>query len=236
MADNDITDDPFVVDYDDLTLFNGHVEGRHFGRRKAVDIRLMNSEFINCTFDHWTVRNITRVGRNSYARFIGCTFSHLRASYMRTGGVEYINCQFKDAIVKRWDLTRGTWRNCTFTGTIREGVVWGYAHTSPDHEPNECVGNDFSGLSYCGLEFRGGVDLSANSLPTGDDYVLIHDAAHRLTHVRDHAHHTSDHQVEVLASLALDNAVLGPGQEPYFLFRLPDVNHADWRRFVEQVQ
>lgn len=236
MADDQTTDDPFVVDEQDLTLFDGHVEGRHFGRRKAVDVRLMNAEFINCTFDHWTVRNITRVGPDSYARFIGCTFTHLRGKYLWGYGVDYIDCRFEDITVKRWDLDKGIWRNCTFTGTIREGLVWGYVYNNPDDEPNECVGNDFSGLSYCGLEFRGGVDLSANTLPTGDDYVLIHNAAHRLTHVRDHAHDIGDKEVESIASLGLYAAVLGPGQEPCFQARLPRENPADWRRFVEQVQ
>ena len=44
-------------------------------------------------------------------------------------------------------------------------------------EVNEFDGNDFSGADLLKVDFRGGIDLSRQRLPCGDDYLYLPDAA-----------------------------------------------------------
>lgn len=91
--------------------------------------------------------------------------------------------------------------DCTFTGKITglqmRGVPYGaqnryeaslksFARQGKPEPPgyrelalrpsNEIHGNDFAGAELIGVSFRFGVDLTAQKLPTGDDYLYLPDA------------------------------------------------------------
>jgi hypothetical protein len=57
------------------------------------------------------------------------------------------------------------------------GVSWHFERSkrSPARERNGFIGNDFSSADFVDVDFRGGIDLTKQILPTGPDYIYIAD-------------------------------------------------------------
>ncbi len=118
------------------------------------------SEYINCTFDGSKFFSNTLLGR---ARFVNCSFRNIRSS--------------------RFMLSAGDLIDCVFTGKMDSTQIWG--RTGPDahiygDRTNTIEGNDFSGVDFGDTDFKFGVDLRKQVLPTGPDYMLIPDAVEVL--------------------------------------------------------
>ncbi|MCW6005679.1 hypothetical protein K1W54_13985 [Micromonospora sp. CPCC 205371] len=78
--------------------------------------------------------------------------------------------------------------DCTFSGRLKKVVFYGrlggiYTMES-GQRLNEFRGNDFSGADLAQVEFRWGIDLSRQVLPTGSDYVYLPDSAATLARLR----------------------------------------------------
>jgi hypothetical protein len=70
--------------------------------------------------------------------------------------------------------------DCAFPETtVRASVFHGISRAvqegSAGRERNEFIGNDFSSADLVDVDFRGGIDLEKQVLPTGSDYIYIAD-------------------------------------------------------------
>jgi hypothetical protein len=63
--------------------------------------------------------------------------------------------------------------------TVRASVFHGISGAAQDGSPkrkrNEFIGNDFSSADLIDVDFRGGIDLEKQMLPTGSEYIYIAD-------------------------------------------------------------
>jgi hypothetical protein len=78
---------------------------------------------------------------------------------------------------------------CTFQDTtIKRGVFHGETGNPADLQPrrtrNEIRDNDFSGAELEDVDFRGGIDLTRQKLPTGESYLFIGDTCEASRVVR----------------------------------------------------
>lgn len=107
--------------------------------------------YTDCTFDRADLREPTFME----ARFVRCSFVGARLDGVHLGCVEFVDCRFE-----------GRMRNLQF---------WGTADDCEDEgrTVNEFRGNDFTNADLRGSEFRGGIDMTAQALPSGPEYVYL---------------------------------------------------------------
>ena len=112
-------------------------------------------------------------------------------------------------------LFTGRLRRSFFNGTVPEELVDALGRTS-----NEFRGNDFSGMDLIDVDFRTGIDLSLQRLPTGAQYLYLPDAEPALQRAREQVlasgrvRRWGEHgDVVPLIDIALENVRNGQRQE-----------------------
>jgi hypothetical protein len=140
--------------FEDCNFEKLNLDSLSFGEGKAM------SEYIRCSFDGSMFSSNTGIGR---ARFVDCTFRNIRSH--------------------RFKLSAGDLVDCVFSGRMDSTQIWG--RPGPDEEiygdrVNTIKGNDFSGVDFGDIDFRFGVDLGKQLLPSGPDYLFIPEAARVL--------------------------------------------------------
>lgn len=142
--------------------------------------------------------------------FIDCDFSGVHVKWLPfgDGGSVFRRCSFRGASIgdfgdvrlERCDFTNAdlqgwfTWDadlvECRFGGRL-SGVVFNGGDVEGTHE-NEFVGNDFRDADLDDVAFRLGVDLDAQLLPEGHEYVRIRDVPSRVTEACREVRHWPD--------------------------------------------
>lgn len=110
----------------------------------------------DCLFDHCNLR----LDAPGNARFIRCKFANCVFSEMFATSVEFIDCEFPST---------------KFKGGVFHGRLFGINPHRLQRETNEFRGNDFSTAEFLDIDFRGGIDLKKQRLPTSDNYLYIPD-------------------------------------------------------------
>jgi hypothetical protein len=90
-------------------------------------------------------------------------------------------CQFVDADLKGWFTLAAYHVDCRFAGRLSGVVFNGRADTGRGKD--EFVGNDFREADLDDVDFRD-IDLDAQLLPEGDEYVRLRDVQERVKAVR----------------------------------------------------
>jgi hypothetical protein len=111
----------------------------------------------------------------------GCRFRKSDLRGILPGTARFEECLFDGARLDGWLCRNAEFVGCTFSGTLREIVFSGRpiattVVTAGGGDPNEIRGNDFSGAVLEGVEFVRGIDLAAQRLPAGPEYVRVPDA------------------------------------------------------------
>lgn len=142
--------------------------------------------------------------------FIDCDFSGVHVEWLPfgDGGSVFRRCSFRGASIgdfgdvrlERCDFTNAdlqgwfTWDadlvECRFGGRL-SGVVFNGGDVEGTHE-NEFVGNDFREADLDDVAFRLGVDLDAQLLPEGHEYVRIRDVPSHVKEARREVRHWPD--------------------------------------------
>jgi hypothetical protein len=144
----------------------------------AVHLGVAWSEFDECTFRQRIRKSIDGVWPQGslgltptiYRR---CTFQGVRfriragfsVGHARFEGCIFRRCRFEEHFSFCADYV-----GCTFEGKIRTAVFYRQApdHSGCDGKVNEIVGNDFTqAVLTDNVDWRGGVDLSAQTWPDG---------------------------------------------------------------------
>jgi hypothetical protein len=137
-----------------------HLEQGHFEKCRIDNACFGSgrepSEYIDCSFD----RSRIRFGPGGFARFVRCSFRNVVLEDWFCFAVELVNCKFS-----------GRMRRSVFNATVPEGH-----RALVSRERNEFVGNDFSEMELIDVDFRSGIDLSQQKLPSGAEYLYVANA------------------------------------------------------------
>ncbi|SNS97176.1 pentapeptide repeat-containing protein [Actinoplanes regularis] len=173
------------ADYSGLTLDKFSAEGSTFegcvfDRSKVADAGfgsgMEQSQYINCSFDR---ASLTSLG--GYTRFINCTFRNARFAGCIANYLEFVGCTFTGRITAltmygAFPSAENRYRSVV-ASLARQGRSEppGYRRLAL-RERNEIRDNDFTAAELIDVNFRFGVDLTAQRLPAGDDYLYLPDA------------------------------------------------------------
>jgi len=173
-----------------LTLERGDLVGETFSGRKLNKMLMLASSFTGCEFTDMRIGNwVTGGARTTVTRYTECVFDRSRIRFNPGGLARFERCSFRDVDLRDWMcfetelvdcLFTGRMRRSFFNGTVREELVEALGRTS-----NEFRGNDFSGMDLVDVDFRTGIDLSMQRLPTGEQYVYLPDAERALQRARE---------------------------------------------------
>jgi hypothetical protein len=103
-----------------------------------------------------------------------------------SGRARFDRCSFRNVDIREGYLFHVELVDCTFTGRLRKIIFSG---TVPRQDRqfglfgrwhNEFRGNDFSSAELIEVDFRNGIDLSKQRLPSGPDYLYLANAADAL--------------------------------------------------------
>ena len=173
-----------------LTLERGDLVGETFSGRKLNKMLMLASSFTGCEFTDMRIGNwVTGGARTTVTRYTECVFDRSRIRFNPGGLARFERCSFRDVDLRDWMCFETELVDCVFTGrmrrsffngTVREELVEALRRTS-----NEFRGNDFSEMELIGVDFRTGIDLSLQRLPTGEQYVYLADAEPALERARE---------------------------------------------------
>jgi hypothetical protein len=188
------------------------VEGPAWPDETRVTEDLEDVRFVpptpNVWLEHVTMRRVdfsSLVFLRLYAngcRFIGCDFSGVRVDWLpfASGGslfrdcrfdgasigdfgdVRLERCQFVDTDLKGWFTWAADIVDCRFAGQL-SGVVFN-GEDDTGRRKNEFRGNDFREADLDDVAFRFGIDLDAQRLPEGPEYVRLRNIAASIESVR----------------------------------------------------
>jgi uncharacterized protein YjbI with pentapeptide repeats len=149
-----------------------------FSAQSYFDFNAEGCEFVDCDFSCVCVKWLPFA--DGGARFLRCRFEEARIGDF--GDVTLIGCDFTNADLNGWFTWEADVIDCRFAGRL-EGIV--FTATDPDsRRRNEIRGNDFREADLVDVAFRDGVDLDAQLLPTGDEYLRIRDLPAALRQAR----------------------------------------------------
>ncbi|MFI5898416.1 hypothetical protein ACIA5D_50940 [Actinoplanes sp. NPDC051513] len=175
------------VDYsrrtiDQFAAVGATFEDCHFDRTRIKDAAFGAgaeiSRYVRCSFDGV---GLTALG--GFTRFEGCTFRNLRVTKVSPDYLEFVDCVFRGRItgLRLW--------GAPLDGELRYSLWARLGRPEPRglrdlmlRARNEIYGNDFTETTRLDVEFRFGVDLTTQRLPTGDDYLYLPEAEKALLH------------------------------------------------------
>ncbi|MDO4258075.1 MAG: pentapeptide repeat-containing protein [Actinomycetaceae bacterium] len=163
------------------SLAHEQLRGEDFSGLKFDNLDIWDSTLEECNFDRVKTRVFAPAAGGKTTEFINCTFNQATLRHLITGGrTRFMNCSFHNARLTNWTCKSVDFIDCTFEGaSLRNVQIWGSIN-----EPafgsfpariwtNDIHGNDFSQAKICDVEFRAGVDLTRQKLPTGPNYLYI---------------------------------------------------------------
>jgi hypothetical protein len=133
--------------------------------------------FIDCDFSRVQVEWLPFANGNSLFR--DCRFDGAQIGDF--GEVRLERCQFVDADLDGWFTFSADLVNCRFAGRLSAVVFNGRDDTG--RGKNEFVGNDFREADLDDVAFRD-IDLNAQLLPQGAEYIRLRDLQGRVKAVR----------------------------------------------------
>jgi hypothetical protein len=133
--------------------------------------------FVDCDFSQVGVEWLPFA--NGGSLFRDCRFDGARIGDF--GDVRLERCQFVDVDLEGWFTWTADLVDCRFAGRL-SGVVFN-GRDAEGSRTNEFVGNDFREADLDDVDFRD-IDLDAQLLPQGDEYIRLRDLQERVNAVR----------------------------------------------------
>lgn len=183
------------------------------------------SRFTECDFSGVQVSHGGSFGGGGqYTEYSGCVFDRARLTRVSAGRATFVHCSFRDVRIRDMFSHDAEFIDCLFTGRIQGAVFNGRPASYEGMVPNpkkilEFRGNDFSGAVLEDVGFRTGIDLSQQSLPTSQDYILLLGAGPVLRHAQEIAEALpieDPHRDSVRAALRVALDEWSDGQKDFF--------------------
>jgi uncharacterized protein YjbI with pentapeptide repeats len=124
------------------------------------------------------------------SRYLGSDFTEADLRRVGPRFARFENCRFVNARLDDWNALCAEFVECVFEGRIARakfsGRPWGFARAAiePIRPSNDFRDNDFSRADLIDCSIFGGIDLTANTWPTGNDYVVIHSAQQKISEAK----------------------------------------------------
>lgn len=162
---------------------------------KFIDLKLdgltvIESSLRQCSFEDVRVRSACFGGGARQSVIEDCLFSRCKFTFGAVGNVRLVRCRFESCQLENMIGTTLELIECTFSDTtIKKGVfhgrVEGSVQVRSQRALNEIRDNDFSRADLDDVDFRGGIDLTKQKMPVGDEYLFVRDTCKALGIVRD---------------------------------------------------
>lgn len=102
-----------------------------------------------------------------------CSFDRCGLDGISFGSARFERCSFRDTRLRKLLSFSSEFIDCVFAGHIPEAAFLGRSPLrSKSRQKNDFRGNDFSGVRFGSVEFRGGIDLDLQRLPMKDGHVI----------------------------------------------------------------
>lgn len=162
-------------------------EGVDFSRRRFEDFATEGSTLVDCDFSRCRFEG----GYLDDARqsiFRRCRFDRSAMRPLLFGPSRFESCSFEGMKLADWRPESAEFVDCRFSGRF-DGVIFSAIPQPPNDRPermipwrtrNEFRGNDFSRADLRFPDFRWGVDVTANTWPSGPDYLYLERWQERL--------------------------------------------------------
>jgi len=135
------------------------------------------SVFERCDFSRARLRGGT-LGTSPQCLYRECRFDRADLRGVQPGNARFESCTFENARLDKWLCLSAEFVRCRFAGPIQE-VIFSARVFPPEsaaalgRQRNEFVENDFSNAELINVAFVRGLDLSAQQLPHGPEYVRV---------------------------------------------------------------
>lgn len=166
------------------------IVGGDYAHMNLLGFTSIGSQFESCSFEG------TRIGHGYFgagqaaSRYVDCIFDGVRAHFGAGGYARFERCSFRDVLLEDWFCFAVELVDCTFTGRLRRAFFNGSVRETDvpvvGRVRNEFTGNDFAKMDFEDVDFRTGIDLASQTLPTGPEYLYVPDAPRALASARAH--------------------------------------------------
>lgn len=155
--------------------------GDNFSGKDLEQFGSVGSRFISCSFEKMRIESVLFGAGKEVSEYIDCSFDGLRFRTSFGGYARFLRCSFRNVNLRDWFCFSSTELiDCTFSGRLRKAIFSGAVRDEDrdfvGRDRNEFRGNDFSEMKLEDVDFRNGIDLSLQKLPTGPEYLYLNDA------------------------------------------------------------
>jgi uncharacterized protein YjbI with pentapeptide repeats len=166
--------------FNNLTIEGETRTDEQFEKVRWGAIKVHASQLIRCVFKDVHAKSVNLGGGLSQSSYTDCAFDDCDFAFGVIGNARFTHCRFNRSRLFHIFGTKLEMIDCSFAETkIEKAVFHGSYHSAvpadAERERNEFTGNDFSTADLIDVSFRGGIDLTKQVLPTGNDYVYIAD-------------------------------------------------------------
>jgi hypothetical protein len=204
-----------------------HLRGASYARLKG-SFTAVGCTFQECDFREMRPRHLTFAGGVERTRYIDCSFDGCKLARLVTGQARFERCSFADVDIKGFFGHATEFVDCVFSGVLRASVFYGHvpAPGNTTQAKNEFRANDFSKIKFADVGFLRGIDLSAQQLPSGDNYLYLENPVDQLLTLRQQylAMPPSELRRDVFRFLEVCQKDLQEGQAQLFLCKDSEVN------------
>lgn len=189
-----------------LIFDHDRVTGGDFTGQVLSQFAATGTRFDGCRFERMYIQDATLGGGMEQSVYVDCSFDGTVFEVLNGRFSRFERCTFREVDIRSWMTGRTELVDCVFSGTIRGAIFWGgpppgaateykliVRIQSRRGEPipaeyadlalrpvTEFRGNDFSQADLIDVAFRGGVDLSAQIMPSRPDTVYLPDGSRSL--------------------------------------------------------
>jgi uncharacterized protein YjbI with pentapeptide repeats len=170
---------------DGLRFHGCRFENVRFDGAHVRELRMWQSSFADCTFDHaklggWTIGGVENRVRNCLER---CSFVRADLRGAAGGAPHFEHCVFDHARLDRVDFDGGLFRRCVFRGRLVEVGFSRRSWAQKVNEDNDMLEVDFSDAELIYTTFRD-LPLATVTWPTSETHVLFSHPSCVMKHLR----------------------------------------------------
>jgi hypothetical protein len=169
-----------AADTEWVSFRHADFEGVDLSGLRLMSLSVLDSRFTDCDFSGLRTGAVPMLwGGTADCFYVRCRFDKADLRRMTFARERFEGCSFRHAKMEDWDST-AEFIDCTFEGKMRQVQFWGHnpnpisaRRKPPPRARNEFRGNDFRNAELWDVEFRGGIDLEAQLLPEGPEYIKL---------------------------------------------------------------
>jgi uncharacterized protein YjbI with pentapeptide repeats len=167
----------------DLLFKNALVKEVAFQRGNVPTIAVFDSVFESCDFSDARL-GAGSLGYDGQSKFISCPIYSNANVKCRSSAMFASKPAHSKNTPDRWLCLTAEFIHCTFVGDIEHvvfsGRPWGPMAPRVRRQVNLFIDNDFTRANLTDCSFQRSIDLHRQSLPDGNRYVRVADAARRV--------------------------------------------------------